>query len=224
MEYKIIRSRRKTLSISVKDAEVTVHAPKSMPSIVIEEFVRSKSKWIESHQVNQKARKKLRDNFCISYGDTILYLGKTLTIEKGDVKRYNQIEQRIILPPNLDSVAIKKIITKFYKDRAKEIITGKVKIYSEKMALKPSNVRITGARTRWGSCSGKANVNLSWYLVMASEEDIDYVVIHELSHLKEMNHSEKFWTLVGKYVPDYKERRSSLRRLNERLLVENWKQ
>ena len=93
---------------------------------------------------------------------------------------------------------------------AKEFLPRRVAHYAELMGVVPAGVKITGARTRWGSCSSKGNLNFSWRLMLAGEREIDYVVVHELAHLREMNHSPRFWAVVEAALPDYKERRKSL--------------
>ena len=90
------------------------------------------------------------------------------------------------------------------------------------MSVTPSAVRINGAKTRWGSCSGKKSINFSWRLIMASDDVIDYVVVHELAHLLELNHSARFWAVVEKILPDCRERRKQLRELQKRLATEDW--
>ena len=85
-----------------------------------------------------------------------------------------------------------------------------------------ASVKINSARTRWGSCTSKGNINLSLFLVMAPEGAVDYCIIHELSHLKHMDHSAAFWRLVGSRCPYYEKRKEELRVLNLRLMREKW--
>jgi len=95
--------------------------------------------------------------------------------------------------------------------KALEIIPGKVEYYSKIMGLEPSSVKITGAKTRFGSCSGKNGLCFSWRLMAYPEKAIDYVVVHELAHIRFHDHSKNFYALVEKYMPDYKERIDILR-------------
>ena len=90
------------------------------------------------------------------------------------------------------------------------------------MGLEPKAVKINGARTRWGSCSRAGNLNFSWYLVMAEEATIRYVVVHELAHLIEMNHSPNFWRIVEQVLPNYKSEREKLKLLQKKLSVQCW--
>ena len=86
----------------------------------------------------------------------------------------------------------------------------------------PQQVRITSAKTRWGSCSAKGGLNFSWRLLLAPPEAVDYVVVHELAHLVEFNHSPRFWAIVKGILPDYKARRQSLKAVQETLLRQGW--
>ena len=97
------------------------------------------------------------------------------------------------------------------KALAKEILPEKVKYYVKLTGLTPTALHITSAKTRFGSCSGKNSVSLSWRLIMYDEKAIDYVVLHELCHIKHHNHSDKFYALVEKYMPDYKKRAKLLK-------------
>ena len=96
--------------------------------------------------------------------------------------------------------------------RAKSVLPGRVEYYSRVMGLYPTQVRITGAKTRFGSCSSKGHICFSWRLMQYPPEAIDYVVVHELAHLKHLNHSPAFHALVASVLPDHKQRRALLRR------------
>lgn len=92
------------------------------------------------------------------------------------------------------------------RKKAKEIIPEKVEYYSRIMQVEPASVKINSAKKRYGSCSGTNNLNFSLYLMDMDERFIDYVVVHELAHIKHHNHSKDFYKLIEKYMPDYKER------------------
>jgi len=109
-----------------------------------------------------------------------------------------------------------------YKQRAKQLLPEKTAAFAEQMGLKPRAVKINSAKTRWGSCSALKNLNFSWRLAMADDGVIDYVVVHELAHLREMNHSARFWAIVAGVLPDYRERQKRLKALQKRLGNEDW--
>ena len=106
---------------------------------------------------------------------------------------------------------IKEMLTKWYKDSFGDIVRERIEKYSPELNVAPAKIFIKNQKTRWGSCSTKGNINLNWLLVMTPLEIIDYVIVHELSHLKVMNHSQEFWTLVESILTDYKERRKWLK-------------
>ena len=98
-----------------------------------------------------------------------------------------------------------------YIRRAKACLPQRVAYYSERMGLSPTQVRITGARTRFGSCSSQGHICFSWRLMQYPPEAIDYVVVHELAHLRYMDHGAEFYALIARYLPDWKARRALLR-------------
>lgn len=99
----------------------------------------------------------------------------------------------------------------YLKSIAKSVILPKVELYSRIMGVYPASVSINKAKTRYGSCSGKGRINFSCRVMKFPDEAIDYVVVHELAHLKHLNHSKDFWSFVGKFIPDYKERKKLLK-------------
>lgn len=95
--------------------------------------------------------------------------------------------------------------------KAREILPGKIAYYSELTGLRPTGIKITGARTRFGSCSGKNSICFSYYLMQYPDECIDYVVLHEIAHIKHHNHSKNFYSFIEKYMPDYRVRAEKLK-------------
>lgn len=171
-EIKLIRSRRKTISIEVTtDAQVIVRAPNRASLADINRFIGEKADWID------KSLSKMR----------------RLQAEQSQRKE-------------LSSQEVKLLVT-----RAKRIIPQRVRYYADIMGVTYGRITIRMQKSRWGSCSGKGNLNFNCLLMRTPERIVDYVVVHELCHLKEMNHSPKFWAEVEKILPDYKERRKWLK-------------
>jgi Predicted metal-dependent hydrolase len=104
-----------------------------------------------------------------------------------------------------------------YKKQAKAYLQQKCRHFSAAMGLRHGEVRINSAKTRWGSCNRRGDINFTYRLLFAPEELIDYVVVHELAHLKEMNHSSKFWSVVEQTMPDYRTRRNKLREFERQI-------
>ncbi len=123
------------------------------------------------------------------------------------IKKKQELVKNVHIPDDFDKNEVKLL-----KDKAKEIIVPILEYYSSKMGVSYEKVTINSAKTRFGSCSSKKTLNFSYRLALYPYEAIEYVCVHELAHLKEMNHSKKFWQIVEKYLPDYKERKSLLKR------------
>ena len=221
--YKLIRSRRKTVAIHItKDAGVEVRAPSKMPKTDIDKFVIEKEKWIEKH-IN--LREHVNENkiaFTLNYGDMVMFCGIEYPIRAKDGTHAGFDGECFYMSSNLTHDHIKNIIIKTYKILAYRIIKQKVGEYAKHMNLTPTSIRITNAKTRWGSCSGKNSINFSWRLIMADDDVIDYVVVHELAHIKEHNHSPRFWKVVESVLTDYKNRQNKLKLLQKKLVVQNW--
>lgn len=113
------------------------------------------------------------------------------------------------------------ILLNFYKEIAFKYINDRSKYFAELLWVEFKNIIIKNHKTKWGSCSSKWNLNFNFRIIMAPCEIIDYLIIHEICHLKEMNHSDKFWNLVSSLMPNYKINRSWLRN-NERFFISHF--
>ena len=223
MHYTLIRSNRKTIAIHItKDAAVEVRAPLRAPKAAIDGFVASKQEWIRGHLAARERHARERAAFALRYGDAAPLRGKAYPIEAANTKRAGFDGQRFVLPPGLPPEEIKGTVIRIYRRIAKDVLAGKAAGYAAQMGFAPAAVKINGAKTRWGSCSSKRSINFSWRLMMADDATIDYVVVHELAHLQELNHSGRFWAIVAAVLPDYKRRRAKLRELQRRLEAEDW--
>ena len=167
MNYEIIYSKRKTISLVIKEGSLIVRAPIGTKQSKIRDLVESHRSWIEKSIVK--------------------------TIARAEADKISKEEEKKL------------------RKAAKAILPVKTKYYAQKMGLKYGRITITGAKTRFGSCSSEGNISYSFRLMRFPNDAIDYVVVHELAHLVEMNHSQKFWDIVASVFPDYKDRRKLLR-------------
>ena len=212
MEYKLIKSNRKTISITIdKDAQVIVKAPKMVSQRYIDNYVSSKKDWIEKNikKMSELAAKRQPKKY--DGGEIFMVFGReyTMCISSVDDK-IRVVEDKIFFPSKfLDNP--KEHMINWYKDIAKKYLIGRTQQIAKQINLKPSKIKITSADRRWGSCSSKKNINFSYKLVMANEIAIDYVIIHELCHLIYMNHSSQFWNAVSALMPNYKEQKKYLK-------------
>lgn len=223
MNYTLLRSKRKTIAIHItQSGTVEVRAPYQASDAEIKKLIRDKEKWIRRHINTQLQRNQEKAGFSLNYGDTILLMGKEYPICAKQTKTAGYSGTCFYMPENLQPHEIKHIVIQLYKMLARNILTDKTQKYSRLMSVTPSSVKVNSAKTRWGSCSGKNSINFSWRLILAPEDAIDYVVVHELSHILEHNHSARFWAVVGSILPDYQERQNKLKLLQERLGREDW--
>ena len=147
-----------------------------------------------------------------------LYLGKEISLRivsaegprRGNKKPALVMDGFFKLTKSVQSRAASLFET-WYKKQARTVLTERVEFFARECGFNVKKIRISSARTRWGSCSTKGTLSFTWRLVMAPLEVIDYVVVHELCHLKELNHSKVFWSQVGVILPDYKLRRKWLK-------------
>lgn len=223
LQYTLIRSKRKTAAIHItKDAVVEVRASLKIPKAYLDEFVVSKEEWITAHLVRREQFNKEKAAFTLNYGDPVTLCGKEYPILAKEGRHSGFDGECFYLPPGLPPDNIKQAIVQIYKTTAKHILRDKSDEYAKRINVKPAAVKITGAKTRWGSCSGKNSLSFSWRLIMADESVIDYVVVHELAHIREHNHSSSFWAVVEGVLPDYKQCKRKLKALQDKLSREDW--
>jgi predicted metal-dependent hydrolase len=210
--HKLIRTKRKTLVLEIShDGNLIVRAPEKASTDAINRFIHRKRFWIHSKQelVRQRYQSALPKKFID--GEEFLYLGNTYRlkiINNGDIPF--ALEDEFLLSHNhLDNAS--EIIQNWYKKQAQLKILERVCKFSVDFGFVYSKINVTNAKTRWGSCSAKGNLNFSWRLIMAPLRVIDYVVVHELVHLEVKNHSRDFWNRVKTVFPDYEQSRKWLK-------------
>ncbi len=211
---KIIRSKRRTLALQVaKDATLIVRAPLRLSEDFIEKFIRKNLPWIHKKQELARASAPLAPRQ-FREGEEFLYLGGRyrLVLAGGGMAPPLLLENsEFRLRPEYLENARGEFMA-WYRARALEVLNQRVEFYSGTAGFKAGRIKINDARTRWGSCSPERNLNFSWRLIMAPAEVLDYVVVHELAHTVELNHSRKFWARVEKILPRYREARAWLRK------------
>ncbi|MCL1791480.1 MAG: M48 family metallopeptidase [Peptococcaceae bacterium] len=221
--YTLNRSKRKTLVLRVTaEGTVEVRAPFHVPRREIDRFVASKQQWIKTRQIAREGLWREKEAFTLAYGSSVMVRGReySLTAKEGTQAGFDGT--CFYLPPGLSSDELKRGVVRIYRIMAKNLLTDRADHYAKITGLIPAAVKISNAKTRWGSCSAKNSVNFSWRLVMAEDDVIDYVVVHELAHIREHNHSDRFWAVVRGILPDYHLRQGKLKKLQQRLAAENW--
>jgi len=209
-DYTIKRSERKTLCVQIKHGAIKVMAPMNLPNTQILEFLSEKQPWIIDklkHQKNVSAQldQAKNDSLIFSFGtlkSLITYDGTRFNLTETQQQIEIAVPSRV--NANTREIYIKKQLSTWYKQRAEEYLPKRLALISEKTALHPQKLQIKQYKARWGSCNTQGVINLNSLLMMTPEYVIDYVIVHELCHLKHMNHSPQFWALVAKCYPQFK--------------------
>lgn len=213
----IVRTKRKTITLVVNsEAELIIRAPLHTPIHVIEEIVEKRLGWIAEKQkaVTERNNRHLLKQF--QEGESFLFLGLDYTLAfSPNVQEITANNGYLLIPNGLKDV--KQSLVVWYKKEAGRVIKDRLNLFLGNAGLTCKTVKITGARKRWGSCGSNGTLNFSWRLVMCPIPVIDYVIVHEISHLKHHNHSRDFWQSVQITMPDYKRQKAWLRE-NQRLM------
>lgn len=220
IRYQLIRSKRKSLAIIVtEEGIVEVRAPMRISQKQIQLFVNQHHDWIFQTMERRKLTFQKKLQFTCREGDTLPVLGREYPVEIGEQACFTG---QVFQIPEGDFLAIKPQIIKEYQRIAQMQIPKRVAELSQRTGLYPSAVKINSAKGRWGSCSEKNSLNFSWRLIWASPETVDYVIMHELCHIRHHNHSARFWNLVASFLPNYRELRGNLKQISQRFQEENW--
>ncbi len=204
---KLIRSHRTTIALIVRrDGKLIVRAPYRTPDAQILRFIEEKASWIREKQAEAQERLAQAVSKEFVSGTSFLYLGVSYPLAIISRERpYLALENGRFLLSQETLPRAKDVFTAWYKQQARQVCEERAQVYAARYHLTYVRVKITSARTRWGSCSSRGTLSFTWRLVMAPLQVIDYVVIHELAHLVEKNHSNRFWEKVRSMMGDYKQ-------------------
>lgn len=217
------KSTKKNISLYVKyPGVVSVVAPSYTTDKFIHNFVKSKSDWIFNKIIAFKNIEKNSSKFTLDDKSKISYMGKEYQIniikhnleKKISLQSLEVIDNKFILNINSDknqSEIVSKLLIDYYIKQGTIDIGERVSIYAKKLGIYPKKIKVKCQKTSWGSCSSLGNIYINYNLLLAPIDIIDYVLVHELCHFIEMNHSKNFWKLVENIVPDYKIKRHWLK-------------
>ncbi|MEH6593973.1 MAG: SprT family zinc-dependent metalloprotease [Colwellia polaris] len=226
MEYQLIRSeRRKTIGLQVKNAQVIVRAPTFVKTSYVESLIQAKLQWLNQKIAEQQQNSLVNPSFSeqftrentkqqpsvfidglphriiVSFGSpNVIHdpLEQSLTVIIN--KRYHALG----LHCDITVSKIKSQIERWFKVSIENYLVNHLAIFSNKMSLHASSVKVRKYKSRWGSCNSRAELSFNYLLKMLPTWVVDYVIVHELCHIEHMNHSTKFWQLVAIYCPEYK--------------------
>lgn len=221
IEVTVIRSKRSTACLRIlPDGTIEVRGPKLMPDSFVREFVLAKADWIIKKRREAALQQSKKKTHTYQSGDVFLYLGEeyVLVLVAAGRKRIELLCEKTEQKPecrnklmlhtvSFEPKAVERQIREWYKKQATGYITKRVEYFRTQIPGEVESITMENRKTRWGSCSNKGELTFNQRLMMAPPEIIDYVVVHELCHLKHMDHSPQFWKAVGNILPDYRERR-----------------
>ena len=217
LTFTLKRSFRNNVSLRIGPKGTTVNAPFFYPKKNIHEFIKSKAKWIED-RINELSSAQIPKDINQLKEIKILNNSYMIKIEEGQTQIKEHDFDIIIYLKNInDNQKIRKNFLTWLQKKALRYFNEEIERLSNEFNLKVKEVKISNAKTRWGTCNNDKIIRLNWRLIQAEPKIINYVICHELAHLKEMNHSKKFWLEVDKMCPNYKELSKALKKLGPEL-------
>jgi predicted metal-dependent hydrolase len=221
LHYRIVYSHRRTMSISVeRDASVVVHAPRGTPEGKIRQAVEARKLWLFQKINHAQKYPSTRQRKEFVSGETIAYLGRNYRLEVVNKATEGvQFHSRFIIARQNQPQAA-RLFRQWYIDRAKERILLRTRYFAEAMGVAFNCILISDLKVRWGSCTPRSNLNFNWRILKAPSFVIDYIVVHELAHLIEANHTPRFWNIVFVQVPRWEQAKNWLREHGDLLEVD----
>ncbi|MCC7541182.1 MAG: M48 family metallopeptidase [Deltaproteobacteria bacterium] len=226
IDYVVHRtSRVKTVSVAVDpDDGVVLAAPRNTSIDRLDRIVKAKARWIVVHLRRASDRPPPLAKREFVSGETFLYAGRQHLLrvvivgdddDEGAVLDHGRLVVRV---GARDPIAVRQQLVRWYRGRAAERLPDLVRRWSVRTGLVPSKVSLVEQRRRWGSCSPSGELRLNWRIVGASKRVLEYVVAHELVHLRHVDHTPRFWRALAMMMPDYEVRRAVLRDVGPRLV------
>lgn len=209
VQVKRAKGKRVSLGFAEHEPSLVISVPRGRVTPEVKDFLRKKQRWIWKHYSRLKVHNARRDYFHekISRGEG-LYLGNWYPLKLYQARAFgvNVTNQEIQLSwrNSGNPVLTTEILAKAYRQLAKTYLIPRTWDWADKTSSKVQKIFIKNHKSKWGSCSSKSNINLNWHLIFLPEFLVDYLIVHELMHLREMNHSPAYWNWVAKYYPDYK--------------------
>jgi predicted metal-dependent hydrolase len=221
VHYVLRRSARRSYGFTIDDDGLRVTAPRRSALADIDSAIRAKQRWILTKLFERGERRVLRENrapVAWTDGARFPYLGADIVLRLQPAARshcaYDPETLTLTLgaPPGLTEGQIGERVQRWLQDEARRLFRERLDLYAPRMDVAYSAFALSSAGTRWGSCTVAGNIRLNWKLVHFPLPLLDYVVVHELAHLREMNHSARFWAVVAQIIPDHEGARAALKK------------
>lgn len=228
VEFELRRSSRRSIGFMIDDDGLRVTAPKRVTLAEVDNALRAKQRWILSklYERGERRQQQLqKPPLRWEDGAQLPYLGGEITLRLEPAPRSHcrfDAEARVLsvgVVEGLSEWQLKERVRRWYHDEATRLFAERLDHYAARMGLAYNSFALSSAGTRWGSCTVEGNIRLNWRLIHYPLGLVDYVVAHELAHLREMNHSAAFWATVGEVYPDYDGARLALRKRSHEMPV-----
>ncbi len=220
VSYRFARARRKSIGFTVGPEGLVVRAPRWVPLREVDAAVQEKADWIlaKLQLMRERARAPVMPEPVWAHGVDLPYLGGTVrlcVLARGQVPDLPEGVQALPLnlPPEASAAQVREAAEAWFKKRARALFEERLQHFGPQLGVQHQKLSLSSARTRWGSARSDGHIRLNWRLIHLPLSQIDYVVVHELAHLRVMDHSPRFWDTVGTVMPDWRERRQGLRAL-----------
>ena len=205
---RLVRSGRRTVGLTVtRDGHLVVRAPHRLPEAEILRIIQAKAEWIRRTQARLRARTAERPLHRYEQGEAFMILGDSHLLEIVDGPRPRLGFDGAFHLTASGVPRARALFEAWYRRHAAAVFAERAVLWGGRMGAAPSRIVISGARTKWGSCDARGVVRFAWRLVMAPSAIVDYVVVHELAHLRVRGHRRAFWALVEARLPDWRDRR-----------------
>jgi predicted metal-dependent hydrolase len=223
IRFEIKYKNRTSIGMTIDSyGNVEVQAPKGTPDERVLQLVEEKWELIQQKLKEMQDRLQGPQKKDYVQGESFLYLGNHYPVQ---ILENNQMDQDYVVfegeklriyVKKMEDESLKQALKRFYYQQCKALVEKSITSYQSYFKTKPRSIRITDSKTTWGTCDSRQQLTFNWRLAMAPREVVDYVVVHEMCHMVHLNHERSFWRLVGKIMPDYKEKENWL-------AVSNWK-
>lgn len=213
--YVLRRAKRRTIGLSIDHRGLRVGAPRRASLAEVETLILKHADWVTQKLDEWRSRRR-PEPLRIADGMTLPMLGGTLVVRLaagGNRAIWNAHHEAVLTLCLRTPADARRMLESALRERARQLFDERLRHYTAAFGLAVPPLALSAARTRWGSCSLQSGTRLNWRLIHFAPHVVDYVVIHELAHLREMNHSRRFWAIVGEHCPDYRATRDELKTL-----------
>jgi len=219
LEYRLQRSKRRSIGFVIDEDGLRITAPKWVTVAEIENAIREKQRWIftKLNERRERSARRLQPHMQWCDGAALPYLGSDITLRilpaqaSGIAYDAATRELAVSLPPEAGEQQLKDRVQGWLQLEARRIFAERLPVYAEKLGVSYRSFALSSASTQWGSCTAEGKIRLNWRLIHFALPMIDYVIAHELSHLREMNHSPRFWATVQSIFPEFEAAKRALR-------------